>query len=579
MKIALLAGFLLLIMPVISFCQNIGMGTTLPHTSSALDITSTTKGLLIPRMTSPGITAIANPAKGLMVYDSALNQLMVNMGTPSTPNWQTIVANSAWGLTGNRGIDTSRQFLGTTDAQPLILKANNFRSGLIDISGVANTSFGYKSLTANTTGFYNTALGSTALINNPSGERNTSVGPYTMVANTTGSFNTAVGLYALASNIDGGSNTAAGVNALQANSNGNFNAAYGVNSLYANIVGSENCAIGYQALFNNSTGHSNVAIGSNALASNTVGDGNNAYGTKALFSNVSGIANIAMGDSALYSNISGYGNTALSYKSLWSNTAGSGNIAISGLLQNITGNYNVGIGDNALGGNSTGSANVAIGEHTGAGGIFYNHNNCVFIGSNATAIDLNNPPLSGFENATAIGANAYVLGSNQIRLGDYHITSISGNVNWSTISDGRYKKNIKEDVKGLEFIMKLRPVTYNLNIQALDQKFQKDDSGKMNMSAKTAPTEKENIIQTGFVAQEVEQAAVATGYKFSGVDKPKTDAGLYGLRYSEFVVPLVKAIQEQQQMIEALKKENQLQKEANVQMQNQIDELKTLIKK
>ena len=54
----------------------------------------------------------------------------------------------------------------------------------------------------------------------------------------------------------------------------------------------------------------------------------------------------------------------------------------------------------------------------------------------------------------------------------------------------------------------------------------------------------------GRVAQEVESAANSVGYDFSGVDKPKTADGLYGLRYSEFVVPLVKAIQE-------LSKENQ----------------------
>ena len=34
------------------------------------------------------------------------------------------------------------------------------------------------------------------------------------------------------------------------------------------------------------------------------------------------------------------------------------------------------------------------------------------------------------------------------------------------------------------------------------------------------------------------------GYDFSGVDAPKNDKDIYGLRYSEFVVPLVKAVQE-----------------------------------
>ena len=39
------------------------------------------------------------------------------------------------------------------------------------------------------------------------------------------------------------------------------------------------------------------------------------------------------------------------------------------------------------------------------------------------------------------------------------------------------------------------------------------------------------------------------GYDFSGVDKPKNDKDFYGLRYAEFTVPLVKAVQEQQQII------------------------------
>jgi hypothetical protein len=55
----------------------------------------------------------------------------------------------------------------------------------------------------------------------------------------------------------------------------------------------------------------------------------------------------------------------------------------------------------------------------------------------------------------------------------------------------------------------------------------------------------------------VESAAAQAGYDFSGVDKPKNDQDFYGLRYGSFVVPLVKAIQEQQQSIDALKKENE----------------------
>ena len=54
----------------------------------------------------------------------------------------------------------------------------------------------------------------------------------------------------------------------------------------------------------------------------------------------------------------------------------------------------------------------------------------------------------------------------------------------------------------------------------------------------------------------MEKAARQSGFDFSGVDKPKNEKDFYGLRYAEFVVPLVKAVQEQQVMIDELKKQN-----------------------
>jgi hypothetical protein len=52
----------------------------------------------------------------------------------------------------------------------------------------------------------------------------------------------------------------------------------------------------------------------------------------------------------------------------------------------------------------------------------------------------------------------------------------------------------------------------------------------------------------------VEAAAAASEYDFSGVDKPKNANDFYGLRYGDFVVPLVKAVQEQQKLIDAMQK-------------------------
>ena len=54
---------------------NVGINTTSPTASSILDITSTTKGFLPPRMTSVQLAAIATPAAGLVVYDNTTNNL------------------------------------------------------------------------------------------------------------------------------------------------------------------------------------------------------------------------------------------------------------------------------------------------------------------------------------------------------------------------------------------------------------------------------------------------------------------------------------------------------------------------
>jgi hypothetical protein len=69
--------------------------------------------------------------------------------------------------------------------------------------------------------------------------------------------------------------------------------------------------------------------------------------------------------------------------------------------------------------------------------------------------------------------------------------------------------------------------------------------------------------RTGFIAQEVEQVAKELGFEFGGIDAPKNEKDDYGLRYADFVVPMVKAIQEQQAQIDALKKQQQELMELN----------------
>ena len=235
----------------------------------------------------------------------------------------------------------------------------------------------------------------------------------------------------------------------------------------------------------------------------------------------------------MHNNSTGDYNTAYGKNALYSNTAGHENTAI---------------GEAALQTNN-GTRNTAIGSNAGAGVV--GNNSTTFLG----AFSNNNIYGIPYSNSTAIGYQAIITASNQVRIGNASVTSIGGVVGWSVVSDGRFKMNMREDVKGLEFILKLRPVTYNLDLAAINKILHVPDS----LSLKDQKAN-EKIRYTGFVAQEVEKAAQETGFDFSGLEKPKTANDNYALKYAEFVVPLVKAMQEQQALILQLKKELELLK-------------------
>ena len=72
------------------FSQSVGINTdgSSPEASAMLDVSSTTKGLLIPRMTGSEREAISSPATGLMVYDTSESILYFYTGT----KWQRLDA-------------------------------------------------------------------------------------------------------------------------------------------------------------------------------------------------------------------------------------------------------------------------------------------------------------------------------------------------------------------------------------------------------------------------------------------------------------------------------------------------------
>ena len=64
--------------------------------------------------------------------------------------------------------------------------------------------------------------------------------------------------------------------------------------------------------------------------------------------------------------------------------------------------------------------------------------------------------------------------------------------------------------------------------------------------------------QTGFLAQEVDSLAQVLGYEFSGVHRPSTAEDHYTIGYEQFVVPLVKAVQEQQAQLDEVRREQEV---------------------
>lgn len=92
-------SFILSFVLMSGFAQT-GIGTTTPDASAKLDITSTTKGLLVPRMTSTQKAAISSPANGLLVYQTdGVIGFYVNSGTSASPSWLRI--NTDWTKSGN----------------------------------------------------------------------------------------------------------------------------------------------------------------------------------------------------------------------------------------------------------------------------------------------------------------------------------------------------------------------------------------------------------------------------------------------------------------------------------------------
>lgn len=137
MRITALVCSLCLLATTTSHAQNVGIGTTTPHSSAALQVFSTTKGFLPPRVTSTQRTAITSPLSGLMVYDTEAERTYIYQeGT-----WRYLLNNEVWATNGTAVYQASLN-IGIGNANPtekLHVTGNIRLSGEVMTTGAGMT--------------------------------------------------------------------------------------------------------------------------------------------------------------------------------------------------------------------------------------------------------------------------------------------------------------------------------------------------------------------------------------------------------------------------------------------------------
>jgi hypothetical protein len=511
------------------FSVNVGQGSPVTGTFSGINWGTNAKFMQVE----------LDPAGGTSYIDMGTQQMM---SVPYALFSGSTYGGANWKTSGNNGINSTSEFLGTTDNVRLAFRINNTHAGELNptnhcislgeyaavnsSTGLRNIAIGLNSLNTNSTVSDLIAIGDSSLFSQVGGSGwNIAIGSKALKSNTTGYNNTALGIVTLLSNTTGVQNTALGAGVLRMNTTGDNNTGCGTYSLALNTTGQSNTAIGSQSINQNTTGYNNTGTGVQSLYSNTTGYNNTALGFQSLHSNTTGYENTSVGQGALATNSSGTFNTAVGEGALSSNSTGHNNTSIGGgsMGGNVTGTYNTGVGVNSLLSNVSGTNLSAIGFGTDV------------IGSN-------------LNNASALGTLATVNASNKVVIGNSGITTIGGYANWSNLSDGRFKTSVTENVPGLDFILKLRPVTYHFDAYGFEKFLGRPDSLIQLLDDSYKQVARQ--IRTGFIAQDVERAANNIGYDFSGIHKPTNEKDNYSLAYAEFTVPLVKAIQEQQALIE-----------------------------
>ena len=186
---------------------------------------------------------------------------------------------------------------------------------------------------------------------------------------------------------------------------------------------------------------------------------------------------------------------------------------------------------------------------------------CVFVGDSAGYRNVQGSVLDGkISNSIAIGFNARINGDNEIQIGGQN-QKLYAPTTVNIRSDSRDKTDIKPLEKGLEFVMKLKPVTgyYDRRDSYVDELFkdlpEDERSEKLRKwwaKPKKDGSHKEDRLRHWFIAQDV--AALEAEYGQLPMVNLKNDT--YTIEYETFIPVLTKAIQELTEKVEALERKS-----------------------
>ncbi|MEM5028867.1 tail fiber domain-containing protein [Priestia sp. WB3] len=475
---------------------------------------------------------------------------------------------------------------------------------------------GLSALGSNEYGFYNIAIGLKSQANSNgvkgqkfTGTRNTSVGDQTLHFNKDGYSNVAIGRNALQTNEHSNWNVALGAGAMSGYAPLDMDGVTIVNNTPQSFVCST--AVGVNTL-PVSNGNDNTAVGANAGKELKKGDRNTAIGAYALetleknvsfegtdktFREIYGTFEWKESDITVhmpkhdlqigYKALLSFNNKEAIYFTIAETTIDtfkvisnfktadpvsgtvlmtefSSNTEIPKSLDNTAvgiksmylasrGNYNTGLGGFSLA-NNAGDRNTAVGYLALASNTKGINNTAV--GYGALRFMTGGGELENVSNSTGIGYNSRVSGSNQIQLGNGEVTPYS----YSPLqnrSDLRDKADIRDTILGLDFIKKIRPVDYKWDIR--DEYITIDEENNAIVYEKDG-SKKKNRYHHGVIAQDIQGIIQQTGIDFGGFQHHQVNGGedVMSIGYTEFIAPLIKAVQELSSKVD--KQEEEIQK-------------------